>query len=205
MGATCTWRGDWSESSSCWTAQFRHELKYPEGGSAGIFFMCLTDFVKNFTRCTICKIRGNEWCEARMLSKLPSGVVPYVGLEIEAFETTECSVSLLQPQERLRAGIFDSLFEPLACIGFVVLPISGPSAPLVDVQKAAAATRMHCRAAVSVDCWLQPGHSYVVVPLSFHDGAPLPVTCACVSSRPVLMQQRSLHPAEIAAAWAAYA
>lgn len=73
-----------------------------------------------------------------MPAKLPSGGVPSVSFEIETFEAneccSECSMSLVQPQERFRAGIFDTLFEALACIGFVVPPSAVPGGPCACVS-----------------------------------------------------------------------
>merc|ERR1719195_1410494 len=64
---------------------------------------------------------------------------------------------------------------------------------------------MRCRAAVSVDCWLQPNRSYTVVPLCLHPGAPLAATWACVSSRKVAFEECHLDRDQVRAAWATYA
>jgi len=199
--AKYTWRGAWSDRSPCWTPEIRKQLQIPVEGNAGVFVMEIADFVKYFELCTICKIRSSkDWCEARIPARIPSGETSCVGMSLEVFEVTECSLSLVQPEERIRQGpLYTDLFEQLACVGFVVLCTDGGSCTVI------AKARMRCRSTVSAECWLEPGRSYIVVPLSMHAGSSLDVTCVCVSSRPVLVNERTLDPVGIRAAWVAYA
>jgi len=158
--------------------------------------------------CTICKIRSSGWCEARVPLQLPRHEVPHVGYELEVFETTECSFSLVQPEERTRGGsLIADLFEPCTCIGFVVLSLdsSASAEPCLKEGRPVGLAKMKCREAVSTECWLQAGRTYLVVPLNLNGGAAVKATCACVSNRPVVMQRRNLSSSVVRAAWAAYA
>jgi len=202
------WQGAWSDTCPNWTPQLRRQLGCPEGGTPGVYFMALGDFLQQFAHCTICRVRSGEWHEAREPVHLPSNDVPCVGLVLKASETTECCLSLVQPEERIRKGpLYKSLSsEPEACIGFVVMNSSSSKAGAGG--KAAAHTpsaHMRCRAAVNADCWLQPNRSYTVVPLCLHPGAPLAATWACVSSRKVAFEECHLDRDTVRAAWAAYA
>lgn len=193
------WQGAWSDASQLWTPQLRRQLGCPEGGTPGVFFMALSDFLQQFAHCTICKIRNKNWFEGRHPVRLPSADVPDIGLALEASETAECSLSLVQPEERIRQGPFcKDLREPLACIGFVLLCSDDPG---TDVATA----NMRRRNAVSADCWIQPGRSYLLVPLCLNTGSVLTATLACVSSRPVMLKERCLERDSIRAAWATYA
>jgi len=193
------WQGAWSDNSPLWTPQLRRQLGCPEGGTTGIFFMALGDFLEQFAHCTICKIRKSNWFEGRHPVRLPTNNVPSVGLVLKASDTAECSLSLVQPEERIRNGPFcKHLREPLACIGFVLLSLDDPSA---DV----AIANMKRRNAVSADCWIQPGRSYLLVPLCWNTGSSLVATLACVSSRPVMLKERQLPRDSLRAAWATYA
>jgi len=198
--AKCKWQGAWSDTSPLWTPELRQQAGCPEGGVPGVFFMSFSDFLRNFGHCTICKIRSNEWHEVRRAISLPGDDVPSVGLALTASETAECSVILAQPEERLRRGpLYKNYSLPLAGIGFALLDVSpdGGGGPTV-----VGTAKLHHRAGVSADFWLQAGHSYLLVPLSVHQGAPLGATLACFSSRPLeLSEQRpSWEAAEAARA-----
>jgi len=98
--------------------------------------------------CTICKIRSSGWCEARVPLQLPRHEVPHVGYELEVFETTECSFSLVQPEERTRGGsLIADLFEPCTCIGFVVLSLdsSASAEPCLKEGRPVGLAKMKCR------------------------------------------------------------
>jgi hypothetical protein len=139
------------------------------------------------------------------------GEVPRTGLLFEVSEATaltDCSVSLVQPEERVRRG---PLFKgenlgPLACIGFALLRLpERAESGEADVQAVASAD-VRCHAAVSADVWLLPGGRYLLVPLSLHSGEqPVRATCVCVSSRQVAVTEQPLDGRTIRAAWAAYA
>mmetsp|Transcript_44012 Transcript_44012/g.141109 ORF Transcript_44012/g.141109 Transcript_44012/m.141109 type:complete len:758 (-) Transcript_44012:132-2405(-) len=207
-----SWDGAWGDSSSQWTQELRRQLKFPKGGIPGVFFLDLHDFVQHFAHCTICRIREGVWEEVREVVPIPHGDVPRVGLSLEAFETTECSLSLIQPDSRVRQGpLYANLCKPLSSLGYVLVKVDEPengrrqeggrpaSANLV------ASVHMRCRGDISEDCWLQPGPSYVLVPLSFNFGSPFEATCACASSRPVVVGKRALSMDIVRVAWAAYA
>lgn len=198
------WRGAWSDTCPNWTPQLRRQLGCHEGGTPGVFFMALGDFLQQFAHCTICRIRSSEWHEARECVQLPGNDVPYVGLVLKASETTECSLSLVQPEERTRKGpLYKDSAGREACIGFVVMDSSTSKAGGRTVPMPSA--HMRCRAAVSVDCWLQPNRSYTVVPLSLHTGPSLAATWACVSSRKVAFEECHLDKETVRTAWATYA
>ncbi|CAK0863783.1 unnamed protein product [Prorocentrum cordatum] len=154
------WRGPWSPGSPEWTPELRRALGCSGDAGSGVFFMALDDFLHLFVQCTICRIHS-EWCEVREELTLPGGSqVPCAALELEVFETTECAVSLVQLEERLRGGpLWQGDVEPLACIGFVLLSMGGADAPV-----AVAAANLRCRAAASAECWLKPGMTYLMAP-----------------------------------------
>lgn len=201
--ARSTWKGAWSHRSSQWTPELRHAVGFIEGDTSGVFFIALGDFLRFFENCTICKIRSETWHEHRVLVQLPLHKVPLVGLTLKVAETTECSISIVQPEERIRQGpLYDNQLGPMACVGFVLLRLRGAE----GCGEAVAIGHMRCRTVVSADCWLQPGCSYLLVPLSLHSGPQaVPVVFACVSSRLVVTSERSLSQSSARAAWAAYA
>jgi len=200
--ARSKWEGAWSDSSHLWTPQLRQELGCPEGGNPQVFFMPFEDFLREFAHCTICRIRSSEWHEAREPVRLPGGgEVPCVGVEVEAFEVTECCISLVQPGVRMRDGPFQPRLEgPLASMGFVLLPLQSPGK---GPPAAVAAAQLRHAATVSCDCWLQVGR-YMLVPLSMHRGPALDATWAFVSSRRVKLKERTLDAHALRHAWAAY-
>mmetsp|Transcript_55616 Transcript_55616/g.143256 ORF Transcript_55616/g.143256 Transcript_55616/m.143256 type:complete len:716 (+) Transcript_55616:127-2274(+) len=195
------WQGDWSDGSARWTPALRRKLGVPEEGQPHIFWMALDDFLYQFAHCTICCIRSAEWYEARQSVHIPAGDVPNTAFILEASEMTECSLSLVQPGDRLRKGPFFRGLEnqPLACIGFVLLKMDGSQ------PNAIASAHMRRTSSASVEtCWLQAGR-YMLVPLSHHYGKPLNVTLACFSSKKVTMREQQLDRVQLRHAWAAYA
>jgi len=201
--ARSKWQGAWSDSSALWTPHLRRQLDCPEGGRPQVFFMAFDDFLLEFAHCTICKIQSSEWHEARMPVELPGGC-PRTGLEVEASEMTECSISLMQPGQRLRGGAYHPQpSEPAACIGFILLRLEGGHGGLRQGSVVALAQMQHS-GAVSTDCWLPPGR-YLLVPLSVRRGLPLPATWAFVSSKKVKLSERKLEQEALKTAWMAYA
>jgi len=202
--AKTAWRGDWSESSPFWTTELRRQAGYNEAGAAGVFFIAFHDFLQWFQCCTICRIHGPEWHECRRSLQLPSGYAPCVGLALEAAETAECLVSLVQPEERTRLGpLYDSDIGPLACLGFVLVSFDAVGQ---GNGAAAAVGHLQCRAVISQEIWLQRGQSYLLVPLGLHDKGPaVPIVFSCASSKAVTVTERELGPEAVRAAWAAYA
>mmetsp|Transcript_12392 Transcript_12392/g.35098 ORF Transcript_12392/g.35098 Transcript_12392/m.35098 type:complete len:667 (-) Transcript_12392:117-2117(-) len=213
--AKTTWTGAWSNTSSLWTPALREQVEQQQslpaggGGDPLAFFMAFGDFLCQFAHCTICKIRSDDWQEVRKPLGLPGPDAAGVGLEMTVDGNTECSISLVQPEERLRQGPFyKNLSGPSACIGFVVLRNGGPRS-VKEREPSVKVARLRCRDAVNLDCWLEPGKSYMLVPLCLRVGpgatAPLPVNCACVSSRPVALEERCLERDVVRNAWASYA
>jgi len=199
------WQGAWSDSSSAWTPELRRKLGCPEGGSPHVFWMPMDDFLYQFAHCTICCIRSAEWHEARQPVLVPSGNVPSKAFILEASETTECSLNLVQPGPRLRKGPFFRGLEhqPLACAGLVVVALDGPQA--ASSAPAVASAHMRRKDSVTVDtCWLQAGR-YMVVPLSLHSGSPVSMTLACFSSKKLSIREQRLDRTQLRSAWAAYA
>lgn len=47
------WKGDWSDHSKKWTTRLRAQVN-GENKEDGVFFMTFEDFIKFFTRTTIC-------------------------------------------------------------------------------------------------------------------------------------------------------
>merc|ERR1712242_541952 len=72
-------------------------------------------------------------------------------------------------------------------------------------HRAVAFARMRCKETVSAECWLKKGQSYLLLPLSLHAGGALKAAFSCVTSRPVVIEERSLDGARRRDAWAAYA
>lgn len=198
------WQGDWSDGSPLWTPDLRRQAGAAPAAKdqSGTFFMDVGDFRQLFENCTICRVRSN-WHEARRPFCLPCDDYPCMGFLLEASETTECCVSICQPEQRTRQGaIYGEDLGPLACAGFVLVPFGGGE---LTPGKAAAVAHMRCRAVVSADCFLQAGQRYLAVPLSLHKGSSVPTVFACVSSRLVALKERQLSRSEARAAWASYA
>mmetsp|Transcript_20213 Transcript_20213/g.33384 ORF Transcript_20213/g.33384 Transcript_20213/m.33384 type:complete len:802 (+) Transcript_20213:69-2474(+) len=201
--AKTKWRGDWSDTSPLWTVALRAQCNYLSGESAGVFIIAFSDFLRWFDTCAICRIRGGEWHESRIPLQIPSCSIPQVGLAIEVSETAECCVTLSQPEERIRPGpLVSPDLGALACMGFVIVCIE--SNPQKE-SKPMAVGQLRCRSAISADCWLQPGCSYLLVPLSRHFGTEVPAVCAFVSSKVVAVSERRIPFEAARAAWATFA
>eukprot|EP00438_Fugacium_kawagutii_P021989 Skav217017 [mRNA] locus=scaffold1803:262752:264143:- [translate_table: standard] len=86
---------------------------------------------------------------------------------------TECCLSIAQPQDRARSGpLFQALnLGSITAAGFVLVCVD-------DSQKksltTAAVGHPRSRAVVSADCWLKPGLSYFLLPLSILEGPEMP-------------------------------
>ena len=52
------WQGDWGDKSKKWTPKTRQQVN-GEDKEDGIFFMCLEDYMKFFSRTTICYYMEN--------------------------------------------------------------------------------------------------------------------------------------------------
>jgi hypothetical protein len=203
------WQGEWSDRCRNWTPELRKKLGCPEGGSPGIFFISLRDFLQLFAHCTICRIRSNEWHESRQALPLPNNGVPCTGLEVTAPSTTEsaeCAMSFSQPDERLRKGpMFRHLSPMEACIGFVLLKAGSDGKVNAEDADIVAHAPMCSRGTVSADCWLQPKAQHILVPLCLQGGPPMVGTWSCFSSKPVSVRETHLDSDTIRTAWAAYA
>jgi len=189
------WQGAWSESSSQWTPQLRQKLCREGGGDSRVFFMEFGDFLKQFAHCTICRLQANGWEERKQVS-LAGGGQYRSGVSLRVSAKTDCSVSLVQPDERLARAPGSA---PLIAAGFVVLQQDGNS--VVEVARVRRSSHL------SVDCRLSPEHSYLVVPLSLHSGPPAAATVACVSAvgKPVTLQERRVGVDLSRRAWMEYA
>lgn len=205
--AKTKWRGDWSETSPLWTVALRSQVGFHTGDTAGVFMIAFTDFLRLFETVSICRIRGGEWHESRIPLQLPSLTVPLVGLAIEVAETTECCVTLAQPEERIRLGpLAASDLGPLACMGFVIVEVQNSRGGSIPKEsKPLAVGQLRSRAVISADCWLRAGCSYLLVPLSLHPGPEVPAVCAIVSSKVVTVSERRIPFEAARAAWATYA
>ena len=49
------WTGDWSETSECWTAAIKRHVGWKDPKEGGNFWMNYEDFVKHFSRLSVCK------------------------------------------------------------------------------------------------------------------------------------------------------
>jgi len=200
------WNGRWSGKSPLWTPHLRRLLDFPAGGKNQVFCMELEDFVREFAHVTICRIATrDQGYEERRTILLPTGDVPCAGLTLEVTKSTECSLSLVQPNTRLRrGGVYCDLGEHLASIGLVLCCLDGPRTSLGGERGEAAVPL--CRSdSVSIDCWLQPGRRYLLVPLSLHTGSAVNATAVCMSSGYVRIRERQLSRDVVREAWAACA
>lgn len=212
-----TWKGDWSNDSRLWTPKLREKLEFYEDSEEGIFFISVDDFQKYFDHCTICKIRDKYWQQQRLTMQLPELDPSFKGLSLEVPQDTECYVSLHQFERRLRRGpLFKGPADPLACIGFVVVrtddcctseegDATADKAAGLGSASAVACARMRHQAAVTTECNLVGGASYLVVPLSSHRGAYRPATFVIQTSQPVTLKETALDAFQVRSAWAAYA
>jgi len=207
------WQGEWSDASIKWTADLRRKLGFPKGGIDGVFFMSLNDFTQNFAHCTICKIREGDWAEARETMQVSDAVgrgeVLQLDLRLQsgdeattdAGESVECCISVAQLEHRARRH--PGNVTPL---GFVLFR-------QVAAQDSMGAHGLAVEGVIrlrgdknirSMDCWLQAGFCYLLVPLLAQQCSQLQATCACVSSRPVLLHKRPLEGEVLQMAWAEY-
>lgn len=181
------WNGAWCDSSPLWTPELRNKVGCPEGGTPGVFFMAFGDFIRQFSHCTICRIQSADWHEARETLELPGVQPPELAMSLEVADAAECSLSLSQPEERLRGSrLHKNLSKHMARIGFVVLRLL-PGGGL----EAVATASLSCDALVSTDCWLQPGRYLVAAAALHRETVPVPVGFACFSSRPVVLGLQS--------------
>lgn len=197
------WRGNWSEGSHLWTPELRARVGSAQATQDGMFFMGYGDFLHWFERCTICKVQSDGWHKVRMPTPLPGGMVPSRGWRLRVTEMTECCLTIAQPQDRARSGpLFQSLnLGSIAAAGFVLVCVDDSQ------QKSLTATTVghpRCRAVVSADCWLKPGLSYFLLPLSLLEGPEVPAVFSCFSRKTVQIQEHSFSDAAVLASWAAF-
>ncbi|CAK0815358.1 unnamed protein product [Prorocentrum cordatum] len=135
----------------------------------------------------VCRIQSADWHEARETLELPGRQPPELAISIEVADAAECSLSLSQPEERLRGSrLHKHLSKHMARIGFAVLRLL----PDGEVE-AVAASHLRGDPLVSTDCRLQPG-KYLLVAAALHrETVPVPVGFACFSSRPVALGLQS--------------
>mmetsp|Transcript_130364 Transcript_130364/g.237046 ORF Transcript_130364/g.237046 Transcript_130364/m.237046 type:complete len:834 (-) Transcript_130364:80-2581(-) len=201
------WNGAWSRESDCWNPILREKLGYEQDDEdRGVFFVDFSDFQKYFDHCTVCKIRSSNWSETRIALELPYDEPSCSAIEIEASENVECYLSLVQMEKRVRYGpLVRGPVEPLACIGFIVVPADGPGVTEPGAAPVVAVARMSHRANVTAECKLKAGKAYLFIPLSLHRGKQRQVTCACLTSKPASVKQRTVSLDNVRNAWAAYA
>jgi len=197
------WRGNWSEGSPLWTPELRAHVASAKATEDGMFFMGYGDFLHWFERCTICKVQSDGWHKVRMPTPLPGGMVPSRGWRLRVSEMTECCLTIAQPQDRTRSGpLFQSLnLGSIAAAGFVLVCVDDSQ------RKSLTATTVghpRCRAVVSADCWLKPGLSYFLLPLSLLEGPEVPAVFSCFSRKTVQIQEHSFSDSAVLAAWAAF-
>ncbi|CAK9011466.1 unnamed protein product [Durusdinium trenchii] len=198
------WRGNWSERSQLWTPELRQRVGCAKAIEDHMFFMSYNDFLNWFECCTICKVHSDGWHKVRMPTPLPgNGIAPTQGWRLTVAEMTECCLTLAQPQDRARSG---PVFLPLnlgkiAGAGFVLVCVD-------EAQQKSLTTvtvgHPRCRAIVSADCWLKPGLSYFLLPLSLLDGPEIPAVFSCFSRKTVQIQEHSFSDSAVVAGWAAF-
>lgn len=194
------WDGDWSERSPLWTPQLR-ALVFGAADQQ-VFCMGFDDFLKQFAHATICRVRAKgAWHDDRVAVELPRLTLPQTALLLRAVERTECTLSLAQPEERLRQGPFFQGLEgrPLACLGLALFE-AGAS----GLGRCAAAAPLRCAPAATLDVVLERGRPLVLVPLS---RAPTrtPATFVCSAPGRVAVREYHLEAFMLARAWAGYA
>jgi len=198
------WQGNWSDASHLWTPELRARVGCAQATEDGMFFMGYGDFLKWFERCTICKVQSDGWHKVRMPTPLPgSGTAPSKGWRLRVTEMTECCLTIAQPQDRARSGpMFQSLnLGAIAAAGFVLVCVDGGQ------RKSLTATTVghpRCRAVVSADCWLKPGLSYFLLPLSLLEGPEVPAVFSCFSRKTVQIQEHVFSHDAVLAAWTAF-
>ncbi|CAG0891864.1 unnamed protein product [Darwinula stevensoni] len=91
-----SWRGDWSDRSSRWTANLR-EMYMAHGAGEGVFWIPFKDVLRYFDCIDICKVH-NGWIEARLEGLLPpcaSNTHSSV-IILTVLESTEVELTLFQ-------------------------------------------------------------------------------------------------------------
>ncbi|CAE7600585.1 unnamed protein product [Symbiodinium pilosum] len=88
---------------------------------------------------------------------------------------------------------------PVVVAGFVLVEASNQQRLSV-----AAVGHPRCRAVVSADCWLKPGVSYFLLPLSLHEREEMPVVFSCFSRKAVQIQEHTFSESAVMASWSAF-
>ncbi|XP_031551035.1 calpain-15-like [Actinia tenebrosa] len=104
-----SWKGEWSDASSIWTPELRHELM-AHGAEEGVFWISLADFMNYFDSVDVCKIR-EDWADVRVTGCFPPFALgPAKVAMATVFAPTELDLCLFQAGIR---GVAENKRSPL--------------------------------------------------------------------------------------------
>ncbi|KAI1286999.1 Calpain-D [Halotydeus destructor] len=156
-----SWRGDWSDSSTKWTAPLKERLM-PGGDDDGMFWMSFMDMLNYFDSIDVCKVRP-DWTEIRL-----EGVLPPFGdkdhlavIVLTVAEPTEVEFSLFQESQR------NAERSQRSQLDLCVLVFRAVNSTLGKVGSLAKHSKRQVRGFVGCHAMLEPG-IYVVVCLAFN-------------------------------------
>lgn len=170
-----SWKGDWSDDSSLWTAELKTMLM-PRGADEGVFWMCFQDVIKYFDSIDVCKVRTG-WNEVRLEGLFPTKStdtenIPFVILTVN--ETTEIDLSLFQSSRR--DALYSSsqqTFSPkiqqldLCIMVFRSTLIKRKSQEFIDIGPFVYYSQRQVRNFVGCSLILEPGE-YVILCTAFN-------------------------------------
>jgi hypothetical protein len=202
------WNGDWSDTSSLWTAELRRELGQ-EKLDDGIFWIDFGDFCKQFNRVYVARLYQDDVGERWQHTKLPGewvgasagGCVNYAGwhhnpqYSIVPSADTELYVCVSQPDLRMTRRTGDRTYTTK--LGFCLVRVDDASYALATHPPAGdvvcSTTFLNVRQ-ISKDVLLKRGQQYVLVPSTFKAGEQSPFVVEIYARRPVTVKRLESRP-----------
>ncbi|KAF5287888.1 hypothetical protein FQR65_LT12162 [Abscondita terminalis] len=192
------WTGDWSDDSSKWTAELRHQLM-PDGAQDGTFWISFNDVLKYFDCIDICKARSG-WNEIRLFGTLPplASQQHLSCILLTIMEPTEVDFTLFQEGQRKSEKSQRSQLD--LC---VVLFKTRSNAP--NIGALVEHSKRQVRGFVGCNKMLEPAE-YVLVPLAFNhwhtgleDADAYPRYVLAIHSSKKLLAEQVTPPSQILA------
>lgn len=215
------WKGAWSDNSSEWTDSLKSELQV-EFGDDGVFWMCYADFIKQFNKVYCCRLYedkfGKQWQHLSIRNewrgKNAGGSINYESwfrnpqyhLKVKRPDT-DLYVCISQPDIRMKGHALSDnpLHNYENKIGFYVLYTDDPTikktGTLTNDDVAVKMTYLNMRQ-VSVDCKLEPGRDYILMPSTFEPNIELPFVLDVFADEDVeITEIHDSEEVEIAGEW----
>ena len=94
------WKGDWGDTSDCWTPELKKEVNLVEDADDGTFWMSFDDFKQHFSRVQICKYKNGYQFHSFKGNYQDSG---YYLFKIDVTSKCEQTFAVSQKDERCYA------------------------------------------------------------------------------------------------------